>query len=280
MAGSRVELYAAIRRDARDEGLSSRALALKYSVGRRTVALALESAWPAPRKQQPPRRSRLDPYKLIIDGMLRVDLDAPRKQKHTVTRVFHRLLDEYGALPGAHERVDVPRGVADGGPLLGSRSKDGGGGAARAGQQHGGQCRRDHSTNSHPVMLWFVSGRKRSRLTPGRPNSSRSPPNPPSPLANGLRAGNVTRSQPVRVSPCRAAPRRRDRDTCRASGRCVLGGCVVSGTRRCSPHGSPRHAYEPSHPARRTPPAPRRQRCPAARPSTRPPPSAPAADPA
>ena len=97
MPGSKVELYAAIRRDARDEGLSSRALALKYSVGRRTVAMALESAWPAPRKQLPPRRSRLDPYKLIIDGMLRVDLDAPRKQKHTVTRVFHRLLDEYGA---------------------------------------------------------------------------------------------------------------------------------------------------------------------------------------
>jgi len=95
--GSKVELYAAIRRDARDEGLSSRALALKYSVGRRTVAMALESAWPAPRKQLPPRRSRLDPYKLIIDGMLGVDLDAPRKQKHTVTRVFHRLLDEYGA---------------------------------------------------------------------------------------------------------------------------------------------------------------------------------------
>jgi transposase len=95
--GSKVELYAAIRRDARDEGLSSRALALKYSVGRRTVAMALESAWPTPRKKLPPRKSRLDPYKLIIDGMLRADLDAPRKQRHTVTRVFHRLLDEYGA---------------------------------------------------------------------------------------------------------------------------------------------------------------------------------------
>ncbi|MGA4543441.1 hypothetical protein ACPA54_25970 [Uniformispora flossi] len=29
--------------------------------------------------------------------MLRADLDAPRKQRHTVTRIFHRLLDEYGA---------------------------------------------------------------------------------------------------------------------------------------------------------------------------------------
>ncbi|MFF1372721.1 IS21 family transposase [Streptomyces virginiae] len=96
MPGSKVELYAAIRRDARDAGLSSRALALKYSVGRRTVALALESAWPTARKRMPPRGSRLDPYKLAIDGMLRADLDAPRKQRHTLTRIFHRLLDEYG----------------------------------------------------------------------------------------------------------------------------------------------------------------------------------------
>lgn len=97
MPGSKVELYAAIRRDARELGLSSRALALKYSVGRHTVALALESAWPTARKRMPPRGSRLDPYKLAIDGMLRADLDAPRKQRHTLTRIFHRLLDEYGA---------------------------------------------------------------------------------------------------------------------------------------------------------------------------------------
>ncbi len=55
MPGSKVELYAAIRRDARELGLSSRALALKYSVGRRTVALALESAWPTARKRMQPR---------------------------------------------------------------------------------------------------------------------------------------------------------------------------------------------------------------------------------
>ncbi|MEU4730450.1 MULTISPECIES: hypothetical protein [unclassified Streptomyces] len=29
--------------------------------------------------------------------MLRAALDAPRKQRHTLTRIFHRLLDEYGA---------------------------------------------------------------------------------------------------------------------------------------------------------------------------------------
>jgi lambda repressor-like predicted transcriptional regulator len=50
-SGSRVELYAAIRRDAR-AGLSGRALKRKHGVGYATVAAALESAWPQPRNKQ------------------------------------------------------------------------------------------------------------------------------------------------------------------------------------------------------------------------------------
>ena len=56
---SRVDLYAAIRRDARS-GMSNRALQRKYGVGFRTVTAALESAWPKERKQPPKRGSRLD----------------------------------------------------------------------------------------------------------------------------------------------------------------------------------------------------------------------------
>ncbi len=33
----------------------------------------------------------------MIDEILRADLDAPRKQRHTVTRIFHRLVQEHGA---------------------------------------------------------------------------------------------------------------------------------------------------------------------------------------
>lgn len=94
---SKVESYAAIRYDTQVEGLSSRALSAKYGVGRTTVAMALESVWPAPRKQNPPRISRLDPFKATIDQILRDDLDAPRKQRHTVKRVFDRLIDEHDA---------------------------------------------------------------------------------------------------------------------------------------------------------------------------------------
>ncbi|WP_199822526.1 IS21 family transposase [Streptomyces sp. WMMB 322] len=93
---SKVELYAAIRRDHRD-GLSIRALERKYCVTWRTVRKAVNSAWPEPRKKLPRRATALDPYKPVIDEILRSDLDAPRKQRHTITRIFHRLIEEHGA---------------------------------------------------------------------------------------------------------------------------------------------------------------------------------------
>ena len=91
---SRVELFAVIRRDARVEDLSIRELAERHHVHRRTVRQALASALP-PRKT-PVRVSRkLEPSKETIDGWLRDDLDAPRKQRHTAKRVFDRLIDEH-----------------------------------------------------------------------------------------------------------------------------------------------------------------------------------------
>ncbi|MEU1947034.1 IS21 family transposase [Streptomyces sp. NPDC020125] len=93
---SKVELYAAIRRDHRG-GMKLREIERKYNVSWRTVRKAVDSVWPEPRKKLPPRATTLDPYKPIIDGILSADLDAPRKQRHTVTRIFHRLVEEHGA---------------------------------------------------------------------------------------------------------------------------------------------------------------------------------------
>jgi len=92
---SKIELYAAIRRDAR-AGLSGRAIESKYHVTRRTVGKALASVWPQPRKPLPPRPSKLDAFKPVIDAILRADLDAPRKQRHTAKRIFDRLIGEHG----------------------------------------------------------------------------------------------------------------------------------------------------------------------------------------
>ena len=97
MVGSRVELFAAIRHDRRVEELSIRELAEKHRVHRRTVRQALASAVPPPRKVPVRSSPRLDPFKPAIDGMLRADLDAPRKQRHTARRVLARLVDEHAA---------------------------------------------------------------------------------------------------------------------------------------------------------------------------------------
>ena len=97
--GSRVELFAAIRRDARIEELSIRELARRHGVHRRTIRQTLAAAAPSPRKRPArPSPRLLDPHKDAIDAMLRTDLDAPRKQRHTATRILARLIEARGAM--------------------------------------------------------------------------------------------------------------------------------------------------------------------------------------
>jgi transposase len=96
--GSRVELFEAIRRDRRVEGLSIRELADRHEVHRRTVRQALDAALPPPRKPYPARRRpAIEPWTTVIDGWLIEDQDAPRKQRHTARRVWQRLVAEHGA---------------------------------------------------------------------------------------------------------------------------------------------------------------------------------------
>ncbi|MFG2694443.1 hypothetical protein [Kitasatospora sp. NPDC048407] len=56
---------------------------------------ALESPVPPKRKAPPPSKSVLEPVKGFIDAMLREDLDAPAKQKHTIPRIIERLAAEH-----------------------------------------------------------------------------------------------------------------------------------------------------------------------------------------
>ncbi|MGP3934269.1 hypothetical protein [Nonomuraea sp. KM88] len=41
----------------------------------------------------------------MIDDMLRADLDAPRKQRHTAKRIFTRLVDEHQAAEVSYQMV-------------------------------------------------------------------------------------------------------------------------------------------------------------------------------
>lgn len=102
---SRVKLFALIRRDARVEGLSIRELARRHGVGRPTVRQALAQAEPPARKPRVRSAPRLDPFKDSIDEMLRLDIEAPRKQRHTARRVFARLADEHGATQLSYSTV-------------------------------------------------------------------------------------------------------------------------------------------------------------------------------
>lgn len=95
--GSRVELFAQIRRDARVEGVSIRELARRHEVARKTVRKALNSPVPPERKTPVRSSPRLDPFKAAIDAMLVEDTTAPRKQRHTARRVLVRLIEEHGA---------------------------------------------------------------------------------------------------------------------------------------------------------------------------------------
>jgi transposase len=95
--GSRVELYAAIRFDWQRNQMSVRALADKYGVHRRTVREAIASPIPPPRRSPPRRTLVLDAVRDAVDAMLREDLTAPRKQRHTAKRVFERLQAEHDA---------------------------------------------------------------------------------------------------------------------------------------------------------------------------------------
>jgi transposase len=90
-----VELFEAIRRDERRDGLSIRALADRHGVHRRTVRQALDNAVPPERKTPVRPAPKLDPAKPLVDAMLIVDLTAPRKQRHTARRVLARLVDEH-----------------------------------------------------------------------------------------------------------------------------------------------------------------------------------------
>lgn len=103
--GSRVDMFAAIRRDARVEELSIRELARRHHVGRATVRQALASPEPPPKKTRMRSAARLDQFKPAIDAMLRDDLTAPRKQRHTATRILDRLIVEHAATELSYSTV-------------------------------------------------------------------------------------------------------------------------------------------------------------------------------
>jgi uncharacterized protein len=102
---SKAELFTLIRRDAREHGLSARALADKHGTGKRIVRQALRSPHPAPRKPQPLRGSRIDPFTEIIDGMLQAETQAFPPKPRPVINIYRELVTRHGADDVSYQMV-------------------------------------------------------------------------------------------------------------------------------------------------------------------------------
>ena len=93
----KVDEYLQVRRAVMVDGMSIRETARTFGLRRHTVRKMLAySVPPGYRRQNPPRRPKLEPYTGVIDRILKDDLGCPRKQRHTAKRIFERLRDEYG----------------------------------------------------------------------------------------------------------------------------------------------------------------------------------------
>lgn len=76
---------------------SIRKISRQLSISRQTVRRALKDADPPQYHLSELRPSPvMDPFRKIILAWLKEDEQAPRKQRHTARRIFHRLRDEYG----------------------------------------------------------------------------------------------------------------------------------------------------------------------------------------
>ena len=93
----KVEMYARVRRACMVDGMSIREAARVFELHRDTVRKMLRySVPPGYRRRGPPRRSKLDPYRGVIDRILERDRHLPRKQRHTAKRIYERLRTEFG----------------------------------------------------------------------------------------------------------------------------------------------------------------------------------------
>lgn len=92
-----MELFEEIRREYEFGAGTIKGVARKLRVHRRLVREALASATPQPKKRPVRSRPALGPAVDFINGILREDERAPRKQRHTAHRIYTRMRSE---LPG------------------------------------------------------------------------------------------------------------------------------------------------------------------------------------
>lgn len=101
----KVELFEQIRREYEFGVGTIAGVSRKLGVHRRMVREALHSAEPAVPKPQQRRLRKLEPVSQFIDQILRADVSAPPKQRHTARRIFQRLSRELPGFSGSERSV-------------------------------------------------------------------------------------------------------------------------------------------------------------------------------
>lgn len=92
-----METYAVVRQAYYVEGKSIRQIALEVGLNRRTVQKMVEtSSPPGYVRKLSPLQPKLDPHKKWIDEILESDKKVHKKQRHTATRIYRRLVEERG----------------------------------------------------------------------------------------------------------------------------------------------------------------------------------------
>ncbi len=92
-----LEIYHRVRRAVLRDGMSERAAALAFGVDRGTISKMLTFSEPPGYRLKSQRpRSRMDAHAEFVDQILISDREVPKKQRHTVRRIFERLRDERG----------------------------------------------------------------------------------------------------------------------------------------------------------------------------------------
>jgi transposase len=98
-----------IRRRVLVEGMSKRAACAEFDLHWSTLAKILDVPAPTGYRSSQRIRPKLGPFLPVIERILEEDRSAPPKQRHTATRIYHRLRDEFGYRGGSSVVRDAVR---------------------------------------------------------------------------------------------------------------------------------------------------------------------------